>query len=381
MARSALQLAGLFLILCGLVACGDARQEAPAPATRPVKLFLVEGGSAEAVRAFPGRVDASQRAELSFRVPGRLQEILVKEGDLVQQGQVLARLDPTDLEIVLEARQATYDNASRNFERAKELVQDGNISRIDFDRMEADFRSASAALSKAEKELEYTVMVSPFTGRIAERKVENFEEVLAKQTIFSLQNINQLDVIIDLPESIVRSVRGSARDDDPMGSGNASAERTRVRAWAQFEGRPDERFPLSPKEIATKADPQTKTFRATLTMAAPTSFNVLPGMTASVVLDMQGLLSDDSSKWVPVRAVQADSGLSPRVWVLDPETMTVAPRAVEIGRMSGDLIEVTDGLEGGEEIVAVGAPYLAEGMRVTRMEATEQAVPREDEPS
>jgi RND family efflux transporter MFP subunit len=381
MARFALQLAGLFLIFSGVVACGDSSEEAPAPATRPVKLFLVEGGSADAIRAFPGRVDASQRAELSFRVPGRLQEILVKEGDLVQQGQVLARLDPTDLEIVLEARQATYDNASRNFERAKELVEDGNISRIDFDRMEADFRSASAALSKAEKELEYTVMISPFTGRIAERKVENFEEVLAKQTIFSLQNINKLDVVIDLPESIVRSVRGSARDDDPMGSGTASTERSQVRAWAQFEGRSDQRFPLSPKEIATKADPQTKTFRATLTMAAPTSFNVLPGMTASVVLDMRGLLNDDSSKWVPVRAVQADSSLSSRVWVLDPETMTVSPRDVEIGRMSGDLIEVTGGLEGGEEIVAVGAPYLAEGMRVTRMEATEQAVPREDEPS
>jgi len=282
MSRFPPALAGLFLICGGLVACGEGEQVAPEPVTRPVKLFRVEGGSGEAVRTFPGRVDASQRAELAFRVSGRLQEILVKEGDLVQEGQVLARLDPTDYQIVLEDREATYDNASRNFERAKELVVDGNISRIDFDRMEADFRSAAAALSKAKRDLDYTVMVSPFTGRIAERKVENFEEITAKQTIFSLQNINKLDVIIDVPESVVRSVRGSARDDDPMGSGNASAERSEVRAWAQFEGRPDQRFPLLPKEIATKADPQTRTFRATLTMDAPKSFNVLPGMTTSV---------------------------------------------------------------------------------------------------
>ena len=381
MSRFSLGLAGVLLILCGVVACGDREQTVPPPSTRPVKIFVVEGGSAEAVRTFPGRVDASQRAELSFPVAGRLREILVKEGDLVQQGQVLARLDPTDVEIVLEDRQATYDNAVNNFERAKELVEDGNISRIDFDRMEADFRTAAAALNQAKKELEYTVMISPFTGRIAERKVENFEEVLAKQTIFSLQNINQLDVVIDLPESIVRSVRGSARDDDPMGTGDASTERGQVRAWAEFEGRPDERFPLTPKEIATKADPQTKTFRATLTMDAPTNFNVLPGMTASVVLDLSDLVRDEGSRWVPVRAVQADSGLSPRVWVLDPETMTVSSREVQIGRMSDDLIEVTDGLEGGEEIVAVGAPYLAEGMRVTRMVASEQAVPRGDDPA
>ena len=381
MSRFALTLAGLLLILPGLVACGDAEQTAPEPVTRPVKLFRVEGGSGEGIRTFPGRVDASQRAELAFRVSGRLQEILVKEGDLVQEGQVLARLDPTDYQIALEDREATYDNAFRNFERAKELVVDGNISRIDFDRMEANFRSAAAALSQAKRDLEYTVMVSPFTGRIAERKVENFEEISARQTIFSLQNINRLDVIIDIPESLVRSVRGSARDDDPMGSGKASAERSEVRAWAKFEGRPDQRFPLQPKEIATKADPQTRTFRATLTMDAPKSFNVLPGMTASVVLDISHLVNDEGVRWVPVRSVQADSGLSPRVWVLDPESMTVSPRDVEIGRMSGDMIQITGGLEGGEEIVAVGAPYLAEGMRVTRMESTEQAVPREGDPS
>ena len=85
---------------------------------------------------------------------------------------------------------ATFDNTQSNFERAKELVADGNISRMDYDRMEANFRSASAALSQAEKDLEYTVLTSPFRGRVAERKVENFEEVQAKQTVFSLQNTN-----------------------------------------------------------------------------------------------------------------------------------------------------------------------------------------------
>ena len=54
---------------------------------------------------------------------------------------------------------------------------------------------------------------------------------------------------------------------------------------------------------------------------------------------------------------------------------------LSIGRISGGMIEIIDGLRGGEEIVAVGAPYLAEGMRVTRMALTEQAVPRDSDPS
>ena len=366
------------VVLAGLAACGGEQQAATEPASRPVKIFVVEGGEVDAVRSFPGKVDASQRAELAFRVSGKLQEVLVKEGDLVEEGQVLARLDPTDYELVLEDRQARFDNTERNFKRARELVKDGNISRLDFDRMEAEYRSATAALSQASKDLEYTVLVAPFRGRIAQRDVENFEEVLAKRTVIWLQNINQLDVVINLPESVVRSIRGGASSDGGEGEGHTKPA---VRATARFDGRDEETFTLRPKEVATKADPQTQTFRATFTMAAPTTFTVLPGMTATVLLDLSELVIQDSVRWVPVRAVQADAGLEPRVWVLDPVTMTVSSRAVSIGRMSGSMIEIIDGLDGGEEIVAVGAPYLAEGMRVTRMAETEQAVPRAGDPT
>jgi multidrug efflux pump subunit AcrA (membrane-fusion protein) len=99
------------------------------------------------------------------------------------------------------------------------------------------------------------------------------------------------------------------------------------------------------------------------------------------VLDLSELIDTVSIvKRVPVRAVQGDSSLKPRVWVLDPQTMTVSGQEVAIGRMSGDMVEVTDGLAGGEEIVAVGAPYLAQGMKVSRMALTEQAAPRAGDP-
>ena len=117
MSPNTLKIALLCLGLSGLAGCGREEQALPPPPSRPVKVFTVEGGSAEAIRTFPGRVDATQRAELAFRVGGQLQELLVKEGDLVQEGQVLARLDPTDYKIVLEDRQASFDNAARNFER------------------------------------------------------------------------------------------------------------------------------------------------------------------------------------------------------------------------------------------------------------------------
>ena len=368
------------LIVTALLAgCSAEEPAVEGPSSRPVKIFTVAGGAADAVRRFPALVDASKRAELAFRVSGNLQEILIREGDLVEEGQLLAKLDPTDYQIVVDDRQATFENAQRNFTRAKELIVDGNISRLDFDRMEAEFKTTLAALNQAQRDLEYTELSAPFHGRIAERKVENFEEVLAKQTVFHLQDVNSLDVIIDLPESIVRSIRTSTVRDSV--SARDAQRSDKVEAWVNFDDRAGTQFPLTVKEVATKADSQTQTFKVTFTMESPQDFNVLPGMTAQVQLDMTQLLVEDTSRWIPVRAVQADNGLAPRVWVLDAQSMTVSSLEVEIGRMSGSTIEITGGLEGGEEIVAVGAPYLAEGMRVTRMPDREQAIPRADDPA
>ncbi|MCZ6831409.1 MAG: efflux RND transporter periplasmic adaptor subunit [Gammaproteobacteria bacterium] len=366
-----------FIIGCGaLVGCGGEVVELGPPPTRPVKIFTVSGIDGTSLRRFPGSIDASQRADVAFRVSGRLQEMLVKEGDAVERGAVLARLDPTDFNIVVQDRQATFDKDERNFQRANELIADGNISKFDYDRMEANEKTSLAALTQAKQDLEYTEMRAPFTGRIARRSVENFEEVLARQTIFRLQNVAQLDVKIDLPESLIRTFSGSAD------SQVSSSDRDRyLTAYAQFEGRPDARFDLQIKEVATKADPQTQTFQITFSMPSPRNFTVLPGMTATVSVDFSKLVDEQQVKWVPVTAVQADSGLNPRVWILDDESMTVSSRPVVIGRMSGNQVEVRSGLSGGEEIVSVGAPYLAEGMKVTRMVLSEQAVPRADDPA
>ena len=358
-----------------LSSCGEVQEDAP-PASRPVKIFTVTGPGDEALRQFPGSVRASQRADLAFRVAGVLQEMLVREGEDVSKDQLLAKLDPTDFKITLEDRQASFDNAERNFTRAKELIVPGNISKLDYDRMEANFKTTRAALSQARQDLEYTELKAPFDGSIGRREVENFEEVMAKQTIFRFQNTRQLDIMINLPESLVRSFTR----EDPTSILGSEVDRAIV-SNVRFEGRTGESFPLELKEIATKADAQTQTFQVTLTMDQPTEFRVLPGMTATVAVDFSRVMSADRAKWVPVTAVQADSGLDARVWLLDPDSMTVSSQPVEIGRLSDRRIEVVSGLRGGEEIVSVGAPYLAEGMRVTRMKKTEQAEPRADEAS
>jgi RND family efflux transporter MFP subunit len=360
--------------LAASVLCACGREPAPdaAPESRPVKTFRVAGTDFAGKRSFPGRVDSTYRADLAFRVPGTVQEILVREGDLVESGQLLARLDPTDYEIVVRDRVASFENSQRNFQRASELVEEGYISRLEYDRLEANFKSSEAALAAAQQDLAYTELRAPFGGRIAKRHVEAFEEVGIKQTVFTLQDVENLQVKIDVPESLVRSLR--ARHDTVPGTAAPPSVAT-------FEGNPDQPFALTFREISTRADPRTQTFEATFNMPAPQDFIVLPGMTATVTVDLAGRLTrGPQTLWVPLNAVVADSGLGARVWILDSETMTVSSLPVEIGRMQGSQVEVLSGLEGGEEIVSVGASYLAEGMRVTRMATGEQALPRAGDP-
>ncbi len=221
--------------------------------------------------AFPGRIESTNRADLSFRVAGTVEDILVKEGDLVEPGQLLAKLDPTDYRTVVKDRQATFDNVNEISSAAKNWSDDGFISRTEYDRLEANFKTSEAALATAKQDLAYTELKAPFGGRVAKRYAEKFEEIGIKQTMFTLQDVDNLQVKIDLPESLLRSIRPGSRESD------ASAESRDITAFATFEGKPDQPFALTLREISTRADPKTQTFEVTFDMAAPENFIVLPG--------------------------------------------------------------------------------------------------------
>ncbi len=354
------------LVLSG---CSEQEEAVVIDRARPVKSVVVGGPEAGGERRFPGRVDSTSKAELAFRIPGTVQAVLVREGDVVEEGQVLAELDPTDYEISLKDRQATYDRASNDFDRAKELVKDGFISRTDYDQKEGEYKSAEAALDAAKQDVKYTKLTAPFGGTVAERYVEQAEEVNAKQNVLAIQDENRLEMKVDVPENIVSRIDRAGR----MNKDN------QVPVYATFDAAPDQRIDLVFKEVATRADAATQTFAVTFLMVAPKGVTILPGMTAKVVADLGSVQKTNAKYYLPVSAVTADAGLEPFVWVIDELTMTVSKQRVEVGGMSGWNIEVESGIEPGSRIVTAGVGYLAEGMQVRLMEQLEQALPRPEE--
>ncbi|MGD9164414.1 MAG: efflux RND transporter periplasmic adaptor subunit [Chromatiales bacterium] len=367
MFRSLHALMGSVLICVTLSGCSEPPPAAPVEVIRPVKSFLIETAANGGIRTFPARIDAGRRAELAFRVSGMLKQLPVKEGDEVEAGQLVAALDPTDLQIVYNNSKAGYDNAERNFTRAQELIKKGNISKMDYDRLEAEYKSADAALKTARQNLNYTKLTAPFSGRVARRHIETFEEVQAKQPIIDLQDTSELEVKFDVPESLIRGLKaeGEAKDE--------------VTVSASFSDIPGRGFPLAFREITTQADAKTQTFRVTYTMTQPQGAIILPGMTAMVRVDISRFDANAKPYTVPASAIVGDYKLDPQAWIIDEKSMTVQPRPVKVGRLLGEYIEVFEGLRTGERIVTAGTPFLVEGMKVRLMPEREQAAQRPED--
>ncbi|MDO9584612.1 MAG: efflux RND transporter periplasmic adaptor subunit [Desulfomicrobium sp.] len=368
-------LTALCLVL--LTACDD-RQEAQEPSTesRPVKMMTVGEAPEVTARSFPGTVRAARRAELAFQVSGTLTQLSVGEGQEVREGEVLAQLDQRDFENSLRNAQGQFGNVRAALESARSEYerilrirkQDPGATsesmvvkrREAMDRASAELESVQAAVDGARDKLGYTSLRAPFSGIVSRRHVENFQEVQAKEPIVSLDDISSLEILVDLPESVVARI-------------NEPSERTGKQAPvdAEFAALPGRKFPLIVKEFSTRADPKTQTFQVVFEMEKPDDVSILPGMTALIVGSSQQGVNEDGNFIIPAVAVFGDEMGVSHVWVVQPETMAVERRKVVTGELTGDAgIRVVEGLAAGETVAVSGAGHLRDGMRVKPFDGT-----------
>jgi RND family efflux transporter MFP subunit len=355
-ARSA---AALALAAWLLAAAGCGEEPAPEPeVVRPVKMLTIVNRGTASTREYPGTVKAAQTAEMAFEVPGKITEFLFKEGEQVEAGQVLARLDARDYQAQLDSARAQYENARHNYERAEKLFREGALAAIERDRRKATADSAEAALREAQKAVEDTELVAPFTGILARKLVEDYANVQAKQVVLVLTDDSFLEVKLDVPE---RDLAGT--------KGRRSMEEITQRLEPQVvvTSLPDRPFDARLTELASTANPDTRTFEATVAFVPPPGVQVLPGMTAKVIIHVPEEAAGGGLR-IPASATFADPQGQACVWVVDPETMTVSRRAVELGQVFGSDVVVRSGLDDGDVVAVSGVAQLREGMTVRRLE-------------
>lgn len=356
--------AGLVLLLAGSAAIGACgKKEAPeaAPIVRPVKTVAVQGFQPGAY-VFPATIDAGRKLIVSFRVPGRIVELPVRKGEAVREGALIARLDAGDYEIAVQEAQATYQKAEADYQRYKTLYEKNAVPLADLDQRRAERDVGKARLDDARKNLGYTELRAPFAGMIGNRYVENFMDVSAQQEIVDLNDTTSVEVRIDASETVVSPLK-------------QFAEQLALRFTAEFDAAPGKEYPLTLKEIAARADPQTQTFQAIFSMPQPDDITLLPGMTGRmrITVSLKPGATIDVSQTIPAIAVDSRPSGEKIVWVVDPETMVVHQREVQLGEISGtgDVI-ILAGLSAGERVVTAGLGQLRDGMAVRYWEQQEQ---------
>ena len=303
-------------------------------------------------RAFTGVISARVQSNLGFRVPGKVVERLVDTGETVSTGQPLMRLDPTDLELAVAAREkavaaarAVAVQAAADEARYRTLRKAGWSTQQKYDEVEAARDAADAQLKAAEAEAEvarneasYALLLADADGTVVDTSAEPGQVVAAGQTVVKLAHVGPREATVNLPET-VRPAIGSPAQASLYGALSAAS-------------------PARLRQLSDAADPASRTYEARYVLEGEAARAPLGAtVTVRVATDEAGEAAE-----VPIGALY-DDGKSTGLWVLDPATSSVSFRAVQVRRLAAETAMV-DGVRSGERVVALGAHLLHEGERV-----------------
>jgi RND family efflux transporter MFP subunit len=339
--------------MASALAMAGCKQEAKAPVpVRPVLSTVLQPAASASTVAI-GTVQPRYETNLGFRVLGRLITRPVNVGDLVVEGQTVAAIDPTALELAvrstkadLSKAQALLENAIGNEQRKRILIKTDATTRQtldDAEQMRAGAQASSARaranLAKASEQLGYAQVKADFAGVVTAVSAEVGQVVSPGQSVVTVARLDAREAVIDLgPDFPV-----------PLTVGLPFTVSPQLLPAVQVQGQI--------RELAPQADQVTRMRRVRIALNnPPESFRLGSTITAS--------LSDGhaSALRVPASAV-LKQGAETFVWVIDPSTNTVSLHGVDLSEEERG-IRVTGGLSSGARIVTAGIHSLKQGQQV-----------------
>jgi RND family efflux transporter MFP subunit len=340
--------------LLGLTLLGACDKPRPAAEIRPVRTVTAVAGSDGEPVSLTGHIRARTEQSLAFRIDGRMIARRVEVGQVVQPNDLIAELDPApqldalhQAQAKLAAAEATLHEATNTMERKSTLMNQGWATKADYDAAEKTFQTAKAQLDVAKAQLHeaedhfgYSQLRADTPGVVVSKAAEAGEVVRAGQTIVTIAHDDGADAVFDVPASLMRQVSPDALitialTDDPK---------------IQTTGRV--------RETAPQADPTTRSFQVKVGLDEwPEAMRL-----GATVFGQTRMLGSKSIELPATALTMVDN--QPAVWVVDPKSLQVSLRSVELQRHASSSIVVSKGVESGELVVTAGVHALRPGQKV-----------------
>lgn len=317
-------------------------------------MFSVEASKLTNEVQLSGEIQAEKNVALAFRISGRVVERPVNVGDRVAAGQLVARLDPQTEQNALSAAKAglaaargEVNTARSTFERQEQLMAQGFTTRPRFEQALHAQETAQARLEDAEAQVErardrvgFTELRADVAGVVTARGVEPGEVVQPGQVVVQLARDDGRDAAFNVPARLLETQTGGAMIRVVLAADPSVVAYGRVR------------------EVAPQADPVTRTFLVRVGLQNPPDAMRL-GSTVTGTME----LTSTVIVAIPASAL-TQSGRSPAVWIVDPDTSTVSLRAVDVLRFDPGRVIISQGLEPADTIVSGGIQALHPGQKV-----------------
>jgi RND family efflux transporter MFP subunit len=341
-------LAALSILLQGCMGSAvgsDLKSEADPDPAIPVEAATVSSGDVAAFYTGTATLEADEQATVVSQITGVVLEILAEEGDFVEAGQVLARVETDRYRLELEMANAALKRLETDYQRKRELFEKELVSAEDFERVSAEFQAQKAAHDLALLELQYTSIRAPISGYVSERLVRAGNLVKLHDPVYRVTSYDPLLAVLHVPERELSVLR--------KGLGVTVA----LDAW------PGEVFAGEVIRISPVVDPATGTFRVTAQVQDRGQM-LKPGLFGRVEILYD--LHEDVPV-IPRSAIITEDERS-HVFVVNEEG-SVSRRNIRLGYEQAGLIEVVDGVSAGEKVVTAGKGSLSDGVRVEIIDA------------
>jgi len=347
---------GVLLLAAAAVILAACQQEVEQalPVARPVRTMTVEKAAPGRPISLTGRIEAEDDVVLGFRIAGRIMENNLKLGDQLKPGQVVARLEPQNELNALRSAQANLAAAAgrlvqarNNFERQQFLLKRDVASRATFEEAQERLQTAQSQVDALEAQVRaaqdlvsFTELKADAPGTVIGVGPLAGEVVQAGQMIVRLAREGGRDAVLSAPADFVRT-----GPPDPQ-------------IIVSLSGDPGVTAQGRVREVAPQADPATRTFEVRVGLTEPPSAMRLG---ATVVARVES--SSAAHIEVPAAALMQNNGQA-AVWIVDPESLKVSMRDVELVNEGSPLVGVSKGLDVGEIVVTAGVGSLHPGQKV-----------------